>query len=215
MARQICEERISEEYRCDRCGGVHPAVRRSRLVRLPPVLAVHLQRQIVGPMGPVKDPAHIKFPLRFDATSLCAQARPTPSPASDAASASTHAEADAPQHKVTYALMSVVVHIGGAFGGHYISYRRLPRPKLSEDADAGTRSTKRPGSGRWVYASDEHVKPVTTDTVKGCQAYMLLYARSDSRADHSGGSKGIERDEGLGYWDVSGGGHRLLNYTFL
>lgn len=221
LARQICDERISEEYRCDRCGGTFAAVRRSRLVRLPPVLAVHLQRQTVGPLGPAKDPAHIAFPFRLDATPLCANTRPpappgvatsaglAPPPPSEGSSA-----VPAPHHKVSYTLMSVVEHMGGAYGGHYIAYRRIPRPKRVEAAsEPEGKSWRRLGTGRWVMASDERVKPVTSEIVKRCQAYMLLYARSDPRADPSGGSKGIARDEGLDYWDVSGGGHRLT-YTY-
>jgi ubiquitin C-terminal hydrolase len=55
----------------------------------------------------------------------------------------------------TYLLRAVVVHQGGAWGGHYIAYVRR-------------------GSD-WFYCSDTSVRRAETSEVLRCQAYMLFY----------------------------------------
>jgi hypothetical protein len=70
-----------------------------------------------------------------------------------------------------YDLMSVVEHLGGPAGGHYVTYRRVPLPLL-DPADA------RP---QWVRCSDASVVQASEDQVLTCEAYLLCYVRRDSR----------------------------------
>ncbi|KAL3803646.1 hypothetical protein HJC23_003700 [Cyclotella cryptica] len=63
------------------------------------------------------------------------------------------------KNKLLYKLMSVIEHQGGAFGGHYRTYRRS---NWTDDS-------------KWVLVSDESVSPRSWDDVKSCQAYMLFY----------------------------------------
>jgi ubiquitin C-terminal hydrolase len=58
---------------------------------------------------------------------------------------------------INYRLMSVIEHRGGAFAGHYVAYRR----------EAAT--------DRWLYISDDTVRPIDWHIVRNCQAYMLFY----------------------------------------
>lgn len=60
-----------------------------------------------------------------------------------------------------YRLMSVIEHQGGAFGGHYQTYRR---------------SNWNEGNNSWVLVSDQSVSPRSWNDVRNCQAYMLFYA---------------------------------------
>ena len=64
-----------------------------------------------------------------------------------------------------YRLYGVVVHSGGAGGGHYTAY------------------VKQEGQGSngalWRHASDTSVSAVSLDHVLGCQAYMLFYEALD------------------------------------
>ena len=59
--------------------------------------------------------------------------------------------------RIPYKLVSVIEHVGNAFGGHYQTYR-LTEPQ------------------RWVLVSDESCRTVSWEQVKSCQAYMLFYA---------------------------------------
>ena len=58
--------------------------------------------------------------------------------------------------KLLYSLNAVIVHVGGADSGHYITYRK-------------TRQS------RWVYTSDTSVYFVPSHTVMSSEAYMLFY----------------------------------------
>jgi ubiquitin carboxyl-terminal hydrolase 30 len=53
----------------------------------------------------------------------------------------------------------VVEHRGGAYSGHYVCYRRRSK---ANGAD-------------WLFVSDQDVRSVSWDEVRGCQAYMLFY----------------------------------------
>lgn len=62
--------------------------------------------------------------------------------------------------KVTvYDLVAVIVHHGTAGGGHYTCYA-LNGP-----------------SGQWMEFDDSSVRPVSSETVANCQAYVLFYQK--------------------------------------
>jgi hypothetical protein len=94
------------------------------------------------------------------------------------------------QTVLNYQLVSVVVHSGGASGGHYTCYRRL----LHEETLTSIRDyeqflktvlikndkRKTPRlSNKWVYISDEEVKVVDEKEVLKAQAYILFYEREE------------------------------------
>ena len=88
------------------------------LSQLPPLLCVHFKRLA----GFRKCESHVDFPVQLDLTSVRDMFRlkanlPLPeSAASDA----------------QYTLKAVVVHLGDAFGGHYVTYRRSERTMALE-----------------------------------------------------------------------------------
>jgi len=79
-----------------------------------------------------------------------------------------------------YDLAAVVVHLGSAFGGHYVCYRRAPRVVSREEADGAKRGQRAgnkggngpgpdPGPGMrgmpWVRCSDRDVRPCSWEEV--------------------------------------------------
>jgi len=59
-----------------------------------------------------------------------------------------------------YKLISVILHYGNAYDGHFVTYRRLP-----DDGE------------KWVYVSDQEVRIVSKQTVMSRSAYMLFYEK--------------------------------------
>ena len=64
---------------------------------------------------------------------------------------------------IPYKLMSVVEHLGNAFGGHYQTFRRVD-----------------PEQNDWVLISDESISARSWNDVRSCQAYMLFYVAAPS-----------------------------------
>ena len=59
-----------------------------------------------------------------------------------------------------YKLISVILHFGDAYNGHFTVFRRSPGyPE------------------KWVYISDQDVKFVSKETVMNSFAYMLFYEK--------------------------------------
>ena len=119
----------------------------SFIMRPPKVLCVHIQRKHFdsrsGQM--VKIRRQINFSELMDLTdfnAFCQQRKRT-------------------DHRVQYKLMSVIEHQGGAFDGHYQTYRRTNGNDESNNS--------------WVLVSDQSVSPRSWNDVKSCQAYMLFY----------------------------------------
>ena len=59
-------------------------------------------------------------------------------------------------NRLLYSLRAVVVHMGGANSGHYVTYRKTSQ-------------------SNWVYTSDTSVYPVHREVVMSSTAYMLFY----------------------------------------
>lgn len=68
----------------------------------------------------------------------------------------------APINKLEYRLVAVIVHTGGAYGGHFTVYRRLEYPD---------------SPSRWANISDDFLIFVDEQTVLESEAYMLYYER--------------------------------------
>jgi len=90
--------------------------------------------------------------------------------------------------EVGYKLASVVVHKGGATGGHYTCYRRLLHEESLRDIEDYEKflknvliqrsDTSNPAlSDRWVHISDNVVNPASERDVIGAKAYLLFYEK--------------------------------------
>jgi Ubiquitin carboxyl-terminal hydrolase len=187
-------ERVSA-YRCEMCKATSDARRRHRIVRLPQVLCIHLQRRRMNMYGAwMKDARRIAFPAVLDASTFAPEAasrtgcvRPsTTLTAADFGLASPDAEERGASPR-RYDLMAVVIHEGNAMGGHFTCYRRVPHAHAGDGEPAAhTRSDGEFGAAGcpWVFTSDSLVRPATEAEVLGAEAYLLFYAaRSASAAD--------------------------------
>jgi ubiquitin C-terminal hydrolase len=123
------------------------------LTRLPAVLCIHVQRRFYDPqtMRASKTAQHVIFPEILDVGPYCVYAGSSVTTGDNAATRSS---------RIPYRLMSVIEHAGGAFYGHYVSYRRDPAS---------------PSGNQWLYISDDTVRKVDWNVVRRCQAYMLFY----------------------------------------
>jgi len=120
------------------------AYKASLVMRPPEALCIHIQRRHydLSSQRMVKVSRHVQFEQTLDIRPYCAYEMPN----------------------VPYRLMSVIEHLGTAFGGHYQTYRRLCTEGGENDG--------------WVLVSDESVSSRTWEDVRGCQAYMLFYVAS-------------------------------------
>ena len=78
---------------------------------------------------------------------------------------SYQAETATEVHNTPYKLVSVIVHIGNARTGHFITYRRAP-------AHHGQRFPD-----RWLFTSDTVVREAPMSEMLNSQPYMLFYER--------------------------------------
>ena len=79
-----------------------------------------------------------------------------------------------------YKLVSVIVHHGNHFGGHYTVYRKLVSDSIHEDSSYDALAKNLVSNNKreqWVHISDEHTSPVSVEEVLRSQAYMLYYER--------------------------------------
>jgi hypothetical protein len=65
------------------------------------------------------------------------------------------------------ALVAVVVHHGGALGGHYTTFRWVAARDGAGAHEAGT----------WLHISDESVRPVEVGEVQACSPSLLFYVK--------------------------------------
>jgi len=130
------------------------AYKATLIMRPPKVLCIHVQRRHfdMASQRMIKISRRVHFPEVLDLSKYCAYA--DNSFENDCENECIAKSTDWP--KLPYRLMSVVEHLGSAFGGHYQTYRRV-RPE------------------EWVLVSDESVVPRSWKDVQTCEAYMLLY----------------------------------------
>eukprot|EP00026_Physarum_polycephalum_P004517 Phypoly_transcript_04538.p1 GENE.Phypoly_transcript_04538~~Phypoly_transcript_04538.p1 ORF type:complete len:602 (-),score=82.40 Phypoly_transcript_04538:276-2081(-) len=126
------------------------------IARPPLSLCLHLRRLVVASSAQptfIKLDTHIQFPIMLDLASYCGLGIDITSGLST--------KPQAPINKLEYRLIAVIVHSGGAYGGHFTVYRRLDSP----------------GSSAWADISDDLQKSVDEQKVLESEAYMLYYER--------------------------------------
>jgi ubiquitin C-terminal hydrolase len=123
------------------------------IARPPLSLCLHLRRLVVASRAQptfVKLDTHIQFPIMLDLASYCGLGIDI--------SSGLSTKPQAPINKLEYRLVAVIVHSGGAYGGHFTVYRRLD-------------------SSRWADISDDFHTFVDEQKVLESEAYMLYYER--------------------------------------
>lgn len=127
-----------------------------RILQLPSILCFHVKRLYYDSLSKRlnKSTQHIQFDEFLDASCLCASNK------------GDHLDLD---DQCRYRLMSVVVHVGNAYSGHYITYRR------ANHMDIYRNSEKVINEKAWVMVSDKDVTYVSWNRVSRCEAYLLVY----------------------------------------
>ncbi|KAL0949213.1 hypothetical protein HGRIS_009293 [Hohenbuehelia grisea] len=142
------------------------STKQAMIARPPPVLALHLNRSSYGGYA-AKNNVFVIFPEILDLTPYTTSGKlsvspnvpisspPTlPFPLPPRSLTPTPAAYDQVREKVLYRLSAVVCHYGSHSFGHYVCFRRKPRP-MSKD-------------GRWAPPTIAH--PMTTDSTHGSDA---------------------------------------------
>lgn len=165
--------RVVNDVACVGCGCCETDQMKSvSFGKLPSCLCIHIART-TWEGKPLKRDDHIKFPeiLIMDPYmhSHAQQKQLTDSNPSRVGQTFMSGLVDLPSpvkksFKHRYELTAVVVHTGGLFYGHFLTYRR--------------------GAGRyysrWYYTSDAEVRETTLQEVMQASAYMLFYSKYTS-----------------------------------
>jgi ubiquitin C-terminal hydrolase len=131
------------QYECERCKTKCDAEKSLSLSQLPETLCLHLKRFSYHSVWGSKVSSHVQFPLEgLDVSPWLRTDRHSP-----------------PKSPSVYDLTSIVVHVGGMSGGHYIAYGRN---RLC---------------GKWYQFDDGSVSPTSPVDVASEQAYILFYTR--------------------------------------
>lgn len=137
--------------------------KRLLLSRLPRVLCFHLQRL----MGDVKIRTFVSFPVTMDLGWMILG-----QPQQGRGQPPTTFQAQAqPSGTCPYQLCAVVVHLGTANNGHFITYRRSNNAGAIGSAQIDN----------WHRVSDSEVQPVMLREALAQQAYLLFYEHSRPR----------------------------------
>ncbi|CAL8328599.1 unnamed protein product [Boreogadus saida] len=153
---------------CDQCKTRTPFTHGHRILSLPTILCVQLQRFRYSDSGWMqKLDCSVEFQESLDFQDICSQ--------------DVFSKDFQKNEGTKYSLFAVIVHSGTAMFGHYTAFVR-----------ATTGSS-------WFYADDNHVGPVSWETVRETYggrssrtAYMLLYRREPTQTQ--GGGEGEEQE---------------------
>ncbi|OAX43276.1 cysteine proteinase [Rhizopogon vinicolor AM-OR11-026] len=188
------------------------STKQAMIARPPQVLALHLNRSLSYGHYATKNTVRILFPEFLDLTPFTTSGNLSTTPSVPISSqppllprSTTPTPATYSVQRVIYRLSAVVCHYGQHSFGHYICYRRKPRPisygsrrfappRLAHpldcdcdkckrygpvrDDDEAVDSMYRPGRG-WLRISDDSVKECGIETVvqESSGAFMLYYER--------------------------------------
>lgn len=188
------------------------STKQAMIARPPQVLALHLNRSLSYGHYAAKNTVRILFPEFLDLTPFTTSGNLSTKPSVPISSqppllprSTTPTPATYAVQRIIYRLSAVVCHYGQHSFGHYVCYRRKPRPvsygsrrfappRLADplgcdcekcqrygpvrDDDEAVDSMYRPGRG-WLRISDDSVKECGIETVvqEGSGAFMLYYER--------------------------------------
>ncbi|KAI0796253.1 hypothetical protein BC629DRAFT_1616183 [Irpex lacteus] len=191
------------------------STKQSMVARPPPVLALHLNRSMHFGHYATKNSCRVDFPDILDLTPYTTSGKLSTSPNSPISQqpllplqrSTTPTPSTYSTPRTLYRLSSVVVHYGQHSFGHYVCYRRKPRPpshgdkrfappkmqcpvgcecKLCErygpirEDDGHPHIGSVPGTGEgWLRISDDSVRECGIENVlqEGSGAFMLYYER--------------------------------------
>lgn len=156
--RQRCQQVVGERE----AGRVHRCL---RMARPPRVLCLHLRRVLPTLAGFSKDRTPVGFGLSLDMSPFLERFQ---QPQTAAEGAAEVGEASPGARRARYALVAVVVHMGDAYGGHYICYCKT-RTRGEEEGSGGQ------AGARWLLYNDEKVREVSIVDVLRCEPYLLFY----------------------------------------
>ncbi|KAF8312666.1 cysteine proteinase, partial [Clavulina sp. PMI_390] len=171
------------------------------LARAPPVLVLHLNRSSFWGHSASKNTTAVVYPELLDLTPFTTSGQLSTSPSAPisstapppsvlshlakSSSSSSQSSSSPASPRVYYILQAIVCHYGGHGFGHYICYRRKPRPIVSSSSQPRFRpptlqDLSDPASGKgWLRISDDSVGEVGINTVLGDQSgvFLLFYER--------------------------------------
>jgi ubiquitin C-terminal hydrolase len=129
-------------------------IKRLHIQQLPPILCFHVKRLYYDTHSKRmnKSVQHVQFGEFFDANCLRASDK-----------------SETLDDQCNYRLMSVVVHTGNAYSGHYFTYRRANHADIYRNSENGK------DEKTWVMVSDETLTYVSWNQVSRCEAYLLVY----------------------------------------
>ncbi|RPD80747.1 cysteine proteinase [Lentinus tigrinus ALCF2SS1-7] len=210
------EGRIEEDIRGVKLEKVlsKASTKQSMIARPPPVLALHLNRSMHYGHYAAKNNCRVVFPEILDLTPYTTSGQLSTQPSAPISSppppipiqrSITPTPSTYAVPRTLYRLSAVVCHYGQHSFGHYICFRRKPRPPAAGEhryapprlacplgcdcqrcqhygpiRDDEWPDSARPGSGRgWLRISDDSVQEVGIERVlqEGSGAFMLYYER--------------------------------------
>eukprot|EP00002_Diphylleia_rotans_P025264 TRINITY_DN4994_c0_g1_i3.p1 TRINITY_DN4994_c0_g1~~TRINITY_DN4994_c0_g1_i3.p1 ORF type:complete len:1060 (-),score=216.65 TRINITY_DN4994_c0_g1_i3:722-3901(-) len=148
------------KYHCDRCNAKVRALKGIRLQSLPTILVVSMMR--------------FEYDWNRDCRIKLDHAYSFP----EVLDLAKHLPTEDPQDCI-YELYSVIIHLGGAYGGHYHAYiRDVYRPQAEDETDIK--------NSPWFDFDDCRVNPITASRIRSqfggkseC-AYMLFYRKKSA-----------------------------------
>ncbi|EKM60024.1 uncharacterized protein PHACADRAFT_250878 [Phanerochaete carnosa HHB-10118-sp] len=180
------------------------STKQAMVARPPPILVLHLNRSLHfgGVYGAAKNSCRVSFAEILDLTPYTTSGMLNTSPQAPISGPgfrpsifmqSTGVPKVDPSTRTLYRLSGVVVHYGQHSFGHYVCYRRRPRPARLPDekrwlppgvrgeGESGLASLESiRGTGRgWLRVSDDDVRECGIESVlqEGAGAFMLYYER--------------------------------------
>jgi len=180
------------EWTCESCRvtpnpgpkGLGYALKQNTILRPPEILCIHLQRlvgngQKNGYWNAEKNSDSIEFPLKLDLYPFSSQYKGNFSCPGPTETSSRRKPPKSLHSKILFNLKAVVVHLGGAGGGHFIAFREICGPTKSSVLDDKnvSPSDSEDGDQSWIMISDSDSQPVSRETVRNQQAYMLFYEK--------------------------------------
>ncbi|KAI0337905.1 cysteine proteinase [Trametopsis cervina] len=212
------EGRIEEDIRGVKLEKVFSkaSTKQAMIARPPPVLALHLNRSMHFGHYASKNTCRVMFPDILDLTPYTTSGKLSTSPSSPISQppplppfhrSTTPTPATYTTPRTLYRLSSVVVHYGQHSFGHYVCYRRKPRPPsygakrfappkmqcpfgcdckqcerygpVREDNNKPSPGSQRGTGEGWLRISDDDVRECGIEGVEqeGSGAFMLYYER--------------------------------------